>query len=555
MVSKGMWIVMKRIRQWLNRVLMAAALAMLPVLAGASEAQSGAAHPPEGLPVDAANVVVNGEVLFKVRGVTAFPAHKRSQLITQRIEKLAEDREFDPASLATAEEPDRSVVRAGNTVVVAIYDEDARLEGLGRHLLVNLYAERIRKVIQEYRNDRKPEVIIKAVLYAAAATAVLFALVYGIVVLFRRINAWLERRFRRRIEALEMKSLRIVNAHQLWTAANSLLRLVRTLLVLVLLYVHLNLVLGLFPWTRGIARDLLQLVYDPLIAIGQAFVGYLPKLFFLIVLIVVARYLLKLIRVFFDAVAEGRVHFASFDREWSWPTYRIVRFVFLAFMLVVAYPYIPGSDSDAFKGVSLFLGVLFSLGSSSVLSNIIAGYSMTYRRAFKAGDRVRIGNTFGDVVEMSVLVTHILTPKNERVVIPNSKILNEEVINYSAMARDRGLILHTTVGIGYETSWRQVEAMLLMAAQRTPGLRPGSQPFVRQTALGDFAVTYEINVFCDDAARMGEVYTDLHRNILDVFNEYGVQIMTPNYEGDTPEPKVVPREQWYAAPAQPPAAK
>lgn len=540
-----------RVRHWM----VMAMLALLPALAGASETQSGAAHPPEGLPVDAANVVVNGEVLFKVRGVTAFPAQKRAQLITQRIEKLADDGGFDPASLAIAEEADRSVIRAGNTVVVAIYDEDAHLEGLGRHLLVNLYAEQIRKIIQNYRNDRKPEVILRTVLYAATATAVLFALVYGIVLLFRGVNTWLERRFRRRIEALEMKSLRIVNAHQLWSAATALLRLVRTLLVLVLLYVHLNLVLGLFPWTRGIARDLLQLAYDPLIAISQSFVGYLPKLFFLVVLVIVARYALKLIRVFFDAVAEGRVHFSGFDREWSWPTYRIVRFVFLAFMLVVAYPYIPGSDSDAFKGVSLFLGVLFSLGSSSVLSNIIAGYSMTYRRAFKVGDRVRINNAFGDVVEMSVLVTHILTPKNERVIIPNSKILNEEVINYSAMARERGLILHTTVGIGYETSWRQVEAMLLMAAQRTPGLRPDTQPFIRQTALGDFAVTYELNVYSDDAWRMGELYTDLHRNILDVFNEYGVQIMTPAYEGDTPEPKVVPKDQWYAAPAQPPVAK
>jgi len=288
---------------------------------------------------------------------------------------------------------------------------------------------------------------------------------------------------------------------------------------------------------------------------GSAFVAYLPKLFFLIILIIVARFILKLIRVFFDSIAEGRVQFANFEQEWAWPTYRIVRFVFLAFALVVAYPYIPGSDSDAFKGVSLFLGILFSLGSSSVLANVIAGYSMTYRRAFKVGDRVRIDKTFGDVVEMSVLVTHIVTPKNERVIIPNSKILNDDVTNYSVMARDQGLILHTTVGIGYETSWRQVEAMLLLAAERTPGLRPNSQPFILQKSLGDFAVTYELNVYCDDAKRMNRLYTELHRQILDVFNEYGVQIMTPAYEGDTPEPKVVPKDQWYAAPAQPPVAK
>jgi len=374
-------------------------------------------------------------------------------------------------------------------------------------------------------------------------------------VLFRRINGLLEMRFRKRIEEFEIKSLRLVQAHQIWAGAVAIVKVIRALLLLSLLYIYLELVLGLFPWTRWLARELLDYVADPLLVMSRAFVAYLPKLFFLIVLVLVVRFVLKLIHVFFDAIAEGRVHFANFEQEWAWPTYRIVRFVFLAFMLVIAYPYIPGSDSDAFKGVSLFLGVLFSLGSSSVLSNVIAGYSMTYRRAFKVGDRVRIDNTFGDVVEMSVLVTHILTPKNERVVIPNSKILNNEVINYSAMARDKGLILHTTVGIGYETSWRQVEAMLLMAAERTSGLRPNSKAFVLQKSLGDFAVNYELNVYSDDPRSMNRQYTELHRNILDVFNEYGVQIMTPAYEGDTPEPKVVPKDRWYAAPAQAPSAK
>ena len=542
------------IRNAMLRCFVAGLFLMLAAVAGAQQ-PSAAAHPPEDLPVDAAPVVVNGEVLFRVRGITAFPAQKRSANIAARIEALARDKAFDPAGLAVTDMGGHSLIKAGETVVLAVYEEDARLESISRQILVTAYVEKIRRVIQEYRNDRRPDAILHAVLYAVAATVGFLGLSYGIIVLFRRISGLLEQRFRNRIEELEVKSLRIVRAQQLWTATIAMIRLFRTLLILTLLYVYLNLVLGLFPWTRALARDLLDFVANPLLAMGGAFMAYLPKLFFLVMLVIVARFILKLIRVFFDAIAEGRVHFASFDQEWARPTYRIVRFVFLAFMLVVAYPYIPGSGSDAFKGVSLFLGVLFSLGSSSVLANIIAGYSMTYRRAFKVGDRVRIGNTFGDVVEISVVVTHILTPKNERVVIPNSKIINDAVINYSAMARDQGLILHTNVGIGYETPWRQVEAMLLMAAQRTAGLRPGSQPFVQQKSLGDFAVTYELNVYCDDAGRMNRLYTELHRNILDVFNEYGVQIMTPAYEGDTPEPKVVPKDQWYAAPAQPPVAK
>jgi small-conductance mechanosensitive channel len=222
----------------------------------------------------------------------------------------------------------------------------------------------------------------------------------------------------------------------------------------------------------------------------------------------------------------------------------------IGFAIVVGYPYIPGSDSAAFKGLSLFFGVVFSLGSSSAIANTIAGYSLTYRRAFRVGDRVKIGDVFGDVTEIRLQVTHVRTPKNEEVVVPNSTILNQEVTNYSALARTRGLILHTTVGIGYETPWRQVEAMLLLAAERTPGVLRDPKPFVLQKSLGDFAVSYEINVYSDDAQAMMPLYTALHRQILDVFNEYGVQIMTPAYEGDPEQPKVVPRDQWHLAPAR-----
>jgi small-conductance mechanosensitive channel len=185
--------------------------------------------------------------------------------------------------------------------------------------------------------------------------------------------------------------------------------------------------------------------------------------------------------------------------------------VVVAFALVVAYPYIPGSRSAAFQSISIFLGVMFSIGSSSFIANIIAGYSMTYRRAFRLGDRIRVGDVFGDVTEIRLQVTHVRSIKNEEIVIPNSTLLNSNVVNYSALARRHGLILHTTVGIGYETPWRQVEAMLLMAAERTPGLAPAPAPFVLHSSLDDFCVTYEINVYCDAPTQMIPLYTRLHQ--------------------------------------------
>ena len=282
--------------------------------------------------------------------------------------------------------------------------------------------------------------------------------------------------------------------------------------------------------------------------IGDGVMANIPSLVFLAVLYVVVRITLRLVRLFFQAIEQGSVAFAGFDSEWAQPTYKLVRIGIVAFALIVAYPYIPGSKSEAFKGVSLFIGIVFSLGSSSAISNIIAGYMMTYRRAFKVGDRVKIGESIGEVIAIRLQVTHLRSLKNEEIVIPNSQILGGEVLNYSSLSRERGLILHTEVGIGYETPWRQVENMLLTAAARTPGLGTKPEPFVLVKKLGDFAIVYELNVPCGEVATLAKQYTALHHQVLDVFNEHGVQIMTPAYEGDPPEPKIVPPEHWKALP-------
>jgi len=211
------------------------------------------------------------------------------------------------------------------------------------------------------------------------------------------------------------------------------------------------------------------------------------------------------------------------------PTYKIVRFFILAFALTVAFPYIPGSKSEAFKGVSIFLGVLFSLGSTSTISNVMAGLSITYMRAFKVGDRVRIGDTVGDVIDQSLLVTHVRTIKNEDVTVPNSMVLGAHIVNYSARAKEEGLILHTAVTIGYDAPWRTVHELLVESARKTPCILVTPAPFVLQTALNDFYVTYELNAHTDEPRQMVNTYSALHRHIQDTFNEAGVEIMSPHY--------------------------
>jgi small-conductance mechanosensitive channel len=195
---------------------------------------------------------------------------------------------------------------------------------------------------------------------------------------------------------------------------------------------------------------------------------------------------------------------------------------------------------------------MFSLGSSSIISNLIAGYAMTYRRAFRRGDMIKVGDTVGRVIDVRLQVTHLRNMRNEEIIVPNSEILGSSVVNFSSLSREQGLFLSTTVGIGYEVPWRQVESMLLLAAERTQGVRRDPVPFVLEKSLGDFCVIYELYAAIDDPATRLSMYAALHRSVLDVFNEYGVQIMTPAYEGDPEQPKVVPREQWYAAPARSP---
>jgi small-conductance mechanosensitive channel len=336
-----------------------------------------------------------------------------------------------------------------------------------------------------------------------------------------------------------------------WLQAGILtvLGLVRWALVAFIGYFYVGFVLARFPWTRGLASDLLELVVQPLAVLWEGLVGYLPNLFFLIVLAVVVRYILRGLRVFFQEVGLGRVKLPGFYQDWAVPTYKIVRVLVLAFAAVVAFPYIPGSSSPAFQGISIFAGILFSLGSTSAVSNIVAGVILTYMRGYKVGDIVRIGETTGRVTECTLLVTRLRTPKNVDITIPNSTVLGAHVTNYSAQAEVGNLILPTTVTIGYDAPWRQVHAMLREAAAKTADVLEEPAPFVLQKSLDDFYVTYELNVYTRRADRMNRVYSDLHRNIQDTFNTYGVQIMSPNYEADRDAPTVVPRERWYAAPA------
>lgn len=492
-----------------------------------------------------APVIIDGYTLFSVRGISSFPAEERANAIRKRIEEVARDNSIPANSIEIVPGESSDDLYARGKFLLSIFDFDSKLEGVRRGVVAIGIQKRITEAIYLYRYERKSETLLRKSFYALGATLLTALLLFIILWIINKINSVFESKLKTKLDTIEAKSFQLVKSNQLWLSLFGFIKGIKFLVVVIIIFIYIQYVLGLYPWTRFVSVSLIDFFITPVSAVGMALLNFIPNLAFLIVIFFISKYLLKLVKVFFDGIGKGVITISNFDPDWALPTFKIVRVLLIAFAVIVAYPYIPGSDSDAFKGVSLFIGILFSLGSTSIVGNLIAGYSMTYRRTFKVGDLVKIDDHLGQVMESKLFATRLKTPKNEEVIVPNSIVLNTHVINYSTLAKSQGLILHTTVGIGYETPWRQVEGMLKLAAERTSGVLKEPPPFILQKLLGDFAVNYELNVYCNDPVNLMKHYSALHQNVLDVFNENNVQIMTPAYEGDPAEPKVVPKDQWF----------
>ena len=494
-------------------------------------------------------VRLDGKELFSVQSVGAVTPEVRAKFISERIKKAAEDLTIRTDSIKTVDADISTDVVIGDTMLMAVLDRDALETGRTRQDLAGEYARTIRTSIERYRADYSRKAILSACLYTLIAAIVTILLLFLVIRLFRKLQFLIETRYKDRLHSIHIKTIELVQVQRIRAFVDGAVKFLRLTVIVIIVYSFIHFILGLFPWTRPFAGRLLALVLGPLQVMGAGIMKEIPKLLFIAVLAIVTRYILKIMHLLFDHIEQGTITFSGFYPEWAKPTYRILRFLVIAFAVIVAFPYVPGSDSPAFKGVSIFIGVLFSLGSQSTVSNILAGFTMTYRRLFMVGDRVRIDDIIGDVTRIRLQVTHLKTVKNEEVIVPNSTILNSNVTNYSSLTQETGLILYTSVTIGYDAPWRQVHALLLMAAERTAGLLSEPVPFVLQKSLDDFYVTYELNAYTDTPHLMARLYSVLHQNIQDCFNEYGVQIMSPNYEADRPEPTVVPKDRWFAAPA------
>jgi len=495
-----------------------------------------------------AAVRLDGRVLFKVRGSTSLPAAARAAAISERIEAVAGDRSINPGDIKVISSPISEDIVAGQTRIMRVLPSDGVFESMPYAAVAEYHARKLQQALASYREEREPRALVRGISISLAATAVMILAIWLMTVLFRRLDALLAKSHADVVRSAPQDSVSEAELI-LWRPVEGLVFGAHWLLRITLIFVWLHVVLAQFPATRWLSENLSHFIVEPIVDITLGLVDYLPNLIFLLVLFVVARYTLRILHFYFRALERGSIQLRGYEREWAMPTYKLIRAAVIALGLIMGYPYLPGAGTDALKGVSLFAGLLLSLGASTAVSGIISGYFITFGRLFKVGDVIKVGEMMGTVTKVGLLTTRVRSIRNEEVAIPNSSITGNSLVNFSALACDRGLILQVEVGIGYEVSWRQVHAMLLEAARRTPELLSSPAPFVLQRQLGDFAVVYQLNVYKASAEHMFKTRSELHQNVLDVFNEYGVQIMTPAYETDPQVPKVVSKEQWFAPPA------
>lgn len=477
-----------------------------------------------------APVVLNGDTLFLVQTrLGPFSPADRARAIVERLSRVVGDPMLADDSVVIADGAETADIVVGDIVIMSVTDADAAAAGMTRNDLARERADIIARALAAESFWAVVKTLLIGLAFTLIATAVLIAIWRLLGWLFPRVYRRLESWRGTRIPAIRIQRLELLSSQRLTDLLIGAAKVTRIALLVVLLFYFVPLVFSFFPWTEDVADRIFEYILTPIEEVGRAFVGYVPNIFFIAVIVLVTRYLLKFIRLFFDGIERGTLQFPNFYAEWAEPTYKIVRVLVLAFALVVVFPYLPGAGSEAFAGVSVFLGVLLSFGSASAIANVIAGIVITYMRPFKLGDRVKIADTVGDVVERNLLVTRVNTTKNVRVTIPNAMVLSSHIINYSASARDEGVILHTGVTIGYDVPWRQVHELLLAAAADTENVLDSPAPFVLQTSLDDSYVSYELNAYTDTPQAMPRIYSELHQRIQDRFNEAGVEIMSPHY--------------------------
>jgi small-conductance mechanosensitive channel len=483
--------------------------------------------------VTASAVVPFSDTLFLIHSrIASYTAADRAANISKHIVKVYDDPFFSPDSLKITQTIEGAEITYNNDfVIMMVTNIDALYYNKEAFQLASEYLEIIKQSIVEERNTNSISNLLLRFGKVALIFAGLILLIFLINRLFRLISNLITSKREKYLKGLKINKIKLFSPENLENFLLRLNGLLRTLLIALVVYLSLPLLFSLFPETKMWTGTLLNWIINPAKQALTAFIAFLPNLFTIFVIFIIFRYTIRGIRFFVVEIEKGDIEINGFHADWAQPTFRILRFLLYAFMMVLIFPYLPGSGSPAFQGISVFIGILFSLGSSSAIANMVAGMVITYMRPFRIGDRVKIGDITGDIVEKTTLVTRIRTVKNEDVTVPNSAVLSSSTINYSthASAPEYGLIIHTTVTIGYDVPWKEVHQALIEAALRSELILKNPMPFVLQTSLDDFYVSYQVNGYTKEANNLASIYSQLHQNIQDCFNEVGIEIMSPHY--------------------------
>lgn len=477
--------------------------------------------------VSNAPIVPFVDTLFIVYGdVGVVTARQRAEKINENIRSLAEDFLFNADSLKIRiDDMGNYLITYLDKTIIGITDQQAKSLNMTKDEIAKEYLLSITTAIEKEQSQGSWEFIAHQIGLSLLILLIIYVCIRLTFYIFNWLFNWALKQQKRTFKSL----YKFIDADRQISLGIIVLKFIRLLLIVFILYICLLTFFRLFPETKGFSDTLLRYIIDPIKSAYHAFLNFIPDLFSIIVIIVIFQLIIKMIKAVAEKIKEGALTLSGFFPDWAMPTFNIVRVILYIFMFILIFPHLPGSNSPAFQGVSVFLGILFSLGSTSLIGNIVSGIVITYMRPFKVGDRIKMGEFMGNVIEKTPLVTRLKTPKNEIITIPNGNIMTAQTVNYTNSAREYGLILYSTVTVGYDIPWRKVHTLLIEAGTKTNHVMQKPKPFILQTALNDFYVEYQINVYTRDANRMSNIYSDLNMNIQDIFNREGIELLSPHY--------------------------
>ncbi len=457
-------------------------------------------------------------------------AAERASIISERIQRI-DANTFSKDSLQILKDQERLELIYGSQILLNITNLDTIGSKKSKQKLANFYVEVISANLDIAESKYIPKNVFLKIGFVALILLGLWLALKLIAFLNKRSIRFIESKKDKWLKSLTYNNYTFITPEQELNVILFILKILKWFLILLVVYIFFPLIFSVFEFTQGWSNYLFDLIFSSFGQIFTAIWHYFPNIIKIAAIIIVMRYFVKAVRYIFAEIEDEKLQISGFHPDWAMPTFTIIRFLLYAFMFVLIFPLLPGSDSTIFKGVSVFLGVLLSLGSSSAIANMVAGLVITYMRPFKIGDRINIGNTTGNVIEKTLLVTRLKTIKNEEITIPNSAVLSGNTVNYSTFTKEKGegLIINTTVTLGYDIPYKTVYEALIEAALRTNLIEKQPKPFVLQTSLDDFYVSYQLNAYTKHANKQALIYSDLHQNIQDCCNELDIEILSPHY--------------------------